>query len=81
MYTFLVLHLLVDPKLPICYNIHIDSKKEPQMNTPIKAAEVGAQIWVMLEKAVEQEYADETLEAKEQAKAAILNAMSRQMFK
>ena len=27
MYTFLVLHLLVDLKSPICYNIHIDSKE------------------------------------------------------
>ena len=47
---------------------------------PIKAAEVGAQIWAMLEQAVEQEYTGETPEAKEQAKSRILETLSRQWF-
>lgn len=35
MYTFLVLYLLVDPKSPICYNIHIDSKEHSVKATHI----------------------------------------------
>jgi hypothetical protein len=36
MYTFLVLDVLVDPKCPFCYNIHIDSNKEPQMTYTVQ---------------------------------------------
>ena len=51
------------------------------MNTPIPAAEVGAQIYKILVDVVEREYADQPEAVKQEAIFNILTAMSYQMFK
>lgn len=45
------------------------------MNKPIPAAEVGGILWTMLEDAVEAEFAGESTEVIEAAKARILVAL------
>lgn len=50
------------------------------MSAIIKASEVSSMIWETLVNVVDEEYVGESEEVKEQAKAAILEAMSVSMF-
>lgn len=51
------------------------------MSTPIKASEVGAQIYQILVDVIEREYAGETEAVKQEAIFDILTAVTYQMFK